>query len=312
MEKKIKFKIGDWIVRYEIPMGGGIFRQGLPMQVQRISQFNYHCRFKDGDTVTLCIDDVDKEFQLLGVGDKIKILNPKKGDILYVEVNDGAQGEEKYLLVFDGYDESLFGYEEDFGIISSAVFKYGSESIWDNYKTTLPIRVISEIRFATEWEKEILSSERVKYNNLKKEAAMIDALANHLSKEMNYATEVGTGDGSIKAVVYKETPKDEYEELRKIDKIYVYDRFTREITECQVDEVDGCLFCLFKYKGEKASFNARGAAVQTLGRGGFKSNDCTCLVSVDKMNFKWIKESDNYVLNDIRRDIIRKVEGAFQ
>lgn len=122
---------------------------------------------------------------------------------------------------------------------------------------------------------------------------------NHSTNELPLASE-------------KSSPKDEYAELRKIDKVYVYDRFTREITECQVDEVDGCLFCLFKYKGEKASFNARGAAVQTLGRSGFKSNDCTCLVSIDKMNFKWIKESDNRVLNDIRRDIIKKVEEAFQ
>lgn len=244
----------------------------------------------------------DKRYErVTSVDRKIEVLNPKKGDVLFVRANSDTQGEGEYLLVFDSYDKNL-------RIVASVAYGYGSDSIWDNYNTCCDTSCITEIRLANESERDFLSSRQKKYDCFKKESAITDALANHLAKEMNYATEVGTGDGSIKAVVYKETPKDEYEELRKADRIYVYERFSREITECPIDEVDGCLFYIFKYKGERASFNARGATVQTLGRGGFKSDVRSCLVSPDKRNFKWIKESDNYVLDDIRRDIITKVE----
>ena len=101
------------------------------------------------------------------------------------------------------------------------------------------------------------------------------------------------------------------EEMKNIKKVYVYNRLNREITECDVDEIDGCYFAHFKYNLEGSNrttwhYDLRNGVIRHLD-GSMITSIPHVLVSYDKRSLGWIKESDDYIYNHIRSQVFGKL-----
>ena len=90
------------------------------------------------------------------------------------------------------------------------------------------------------------------------------------------------------------TQEDKY----SIEKLYIMDVKTLQITEVIVDEVDECKFAIFNFINSKCSYWLKGPNIQTLSVV-MSYHYPQYIVSKDKGSLNWIKESFQWLIGDV-------------
>lgn len=95
----------------------------------------------------------------------------------------------------------------------------------------------------------------------------------------------------------------------KIDKIYVYNRLSKIITECEITEIDNCRFAKFIYNYgsyDTWHYDLKGSYVQYLD-GNLNIAKPYILVCPDIVSLNLIQESDNRIHDDYKQELINYI-----